>query len=278
MITIFKLRLFRCSVAGFVLMLCALFTGVPAPAALKITGEAGLDWVSFHYEEPDPDGSIAYAMKEDGSMPAVFAGISCEFTEFEKVKPQLRALMSFAYSDVEYNGWLMDTETRHAVMPVKLSSPNAVFQLRMLLGLKNTIDTAGMTVTPVTGVGFRYLFNDLPGKWGYSREQTYWYLPVGIDWATRISSALELGLRAEYDYFLRGYNVSGGDSFDQSEGYGYLVSVFTTRAVGIGHGLLLSVEPYYRYWNIGQSTMTDSGYVEPANSTVEYGLRCSLSY
>jgi len=130
------------------------------------------------------------------------------------------------------------------------------------------------------GIGFRWLYDDSggllssTGHAGYDRESSYFYFPVGF--------RVPLGqgsLRGQYQVFINGNQVShmadtpGGLSNlanKQAHGYGYELTYHSDQMFGV----------YVRYWSLGDSSinqyLTDSGPVngyEPANSTLEFGLR-----
>ena len=134
------------------------------------------------------------------------------------------------------------------------------------------------------GLGFRWLYDSAgarlssTGHASYDRESSYFYLPVGF----RIPFS-QGSLRGQYQFFVQGEQVSymtdipGGLSNlsnKQAHGYGYELTYQSDQALGV----------YVRYWSIGDSSidqyLTDSGRVnayEPANSTLEFGLRWVFS-
>lgn len=239
------------------------------PVAAAATGsELGVEWVSFHYSEPD-----SAKMREDGSMVGVFATYSWAFDRMA-----LRAEVSYDWGTIDYDGWLIDFETGEMMTPIQLDTPNSVLNMRLTGGPRLKMGTGTATITPVTGLGFRFLLNDLPGYGGYTREQTYWYVPVGVEASGRLGDGWGYVLRAEYDFFLSGSNDSGGDHFTQDTGYGLHVSVGLSSAFAGPNPITVTLEPFFRYWNVDDSSVTPDGWFEPANHCSEYGIKCSVLF
>lgn len=249
-----------------VLMALAAFQ-VPSRAA-AVEGESGVEWVSFHYEEPGEA-----SMREDGMMFGVFG--SCTWN-LEKMK--VRAAASFTSGTLDYDGWFIDSDTGERLSSVRLRSPNSVFGLRATAGPKFKVEAARLTICPMAGLGLRYLINDLPGIGGYTREQTYIYLPIGIEASGSLARGWGYVVRAEFDCFLYGYNVSGGDSFSQNAGYGFDVSAGVAHALPGNGSVSVRVEPFFRYWSVDDSSFSPEGWYEPANNCSEYGIRCSILF
>lgn len=248
---------------------CLLVACRVAAAAAKATHEVGMEWVSFHYEEPG-----AALMSEDGSMFGMFASYTYDFDRMMMVS----VATSYDWGNVGYDGWLMDFNTGNRLSPVQLDTPNSIFNLRVVGGRRFKPTKSSLLITPVTGIGFRYLVNDLPGIGGYTREQTYWYLPIGVEGAGTFRGAWRYVVRFEYDYFLWGSNISGGDKFSQDSGYGVHVSTGISCPLSETGAMSFMIEPYFRYWNISDSTVTAEGWYEPANSCSEYGIKCSILF
>ncbi len=148
-------------------------------------------------------------------------------------------------------------------------------------------------ITPYAGVGYRHLFDHFgaKGRGTYDRRSQYLYAPVGFQLATEAFDGWKLGLNAEYDIFIRGWqtsylsqNNSGAPNVTnpQRHGYGLRGSVDIIKKDN-NYNFLFS--PYIRYWNIKQSdTVTATGGVfivtgyEPANTSTEVGLRLGAQF
>lgn len=164
------------------------------------------------------------------------------------------------------------------------------------------------TWSPETGLGIRHLSNALDDIAGF-RTDNYLYLPVGLTARAALASHNALTFNVEWDYLLHGWQTTrdsafgGGDfpatatapaftinsmsdvSFDQHKGYALRASgkVEMTRH--------LSIEPYWIYWNVadsidnfetitytvnGISAREDLGFLEPHNTTNEFGVKFSV--
>ena len=130
--------------------------------------------------------------------------------------------------------------------------------------------------------------NKFPG--GYRREANYFYLPLAVERIPYATSGWKLGWIAEFDYFLRGRQVSHLSDTDpgyndtvnkQDRGFGLKGSLKFYRK---GERQDVVIEPFVRYWRIAKSdtdVITYNGIPvavgwEPANNSTEYGLRISL--
>jgi len=149
------------------------------------------------------------------------------------------------------------------------------------------------TLSPYTGFGYRFLYNDLRGASstgapGYRRESNYYYLPLGVIYRQAFNGQSSLTGMLEYDQLLFGRQVSrlsdtglglSDVTNNQSSGYGLRLGlIYEINAWAIG--------PYLYYWNIGQSDTAivyknGTPYVyawEPANNTTEFGLKAVLHF
>jgi hypothetical protein len=127
------------------------------------------------------------------------------------------------------------------------------------------------------------------GNFGYDRQSTYNYLPIGLVHRMALGSKSKLETTFEYDYLIVGNQYSG-----LSAGNGpnnYYPDINNAQYSGFGLNLSImykedkwGIGPYMKYWNIQQSeavaaTTIQNGvvrreyYVEPANTTKEYGIK-----
>ncbi len=168
------------------------------------------------------------------------------------------------------------------------------YELRAMAGydyyLKN-----GFTATPYFGFGYRYLLDDNGGRrsttghWAYDRESEYFYVPIGVDLARRLTEKWSLKWNAEYDWFLSGRQRSHFEddpngiytqtlSNRQPRGYGARTSVKLSREAEL---VDFFVEPFVRYWHIDPSKVDCTDEIcgiEPNNRTEEYGLRMGVNF
>ena len=167
-------------------------------------------------------------------------------------------------------------------------------EIRALFGTDYTLND--FVLAPYSGLGYRYLFNDLrgdssSGAIGYRRESEYFYLPLGVIQRVALDEGSQLENNLEFDYLLRGQQTS---HFDDLAGHGnFTYGEEIKSRQNHGYGLRASsmykqgnwlVGPYLTYWDIEDSETTtsivgigDNYYLmsgkEPANNTLEYGVK-----
>ncbi len=232
--------------------------------------EIGFEAFYKTYYEPD-------VMNEKGMM----YGVHLAYTYHDKVMAKGQLIV--ASGSVDY-----DSNNTGSISGI---SDNQ-WEIRGLLGYDFAVDPK-FFVTPYIGLGYRYLGDDSSGKistnsfHGYNRQSNYWYSPVGIEFTKILAEGWTIGAGGEFDIFWSGTqksflsnaNPSYPDvSNQQNQGYGIRGSIrvekkFTYAAI--------LVEPFIRYWNIGQSdtytSATFSGY-EPKNNTTEYGALVGIKF
>ncbi len=188
----------------------------------------------------------------------------------------IRSAMSLAYGKLRYNGGV-DLEDG-GYLPLRLTTENWLIDMRA---------TASWVIRPVEhraawrpygGFGYRLLVDDLPTIWGYTREQTYWFLPVGVEAEMRTGGGHAWVLGGEYDWFLRGYNVSGGDTFTQDRGSGFRVRLSVDVPLDDEETGHLRTETFVQGWRVAESTTSEDGYYEPANKSTLYGVSVSMLF
>ena len=161
--------------------------------------------------------------------------------------------------------------------------PDHYYDLRALAG--RNFRGAGSTFSPYLGYGFRRLTNDSDGEVtslgfvGYRRVSGYHYVPVGADWKLDLGGQQFLSINAEYDYLIRGSQLSDFEEEPikntQNRGWGVRASVL------YGSGKW-SAGPYLDYWRVAESNV-DCGFivgcwVEPRNITTDAGVRVRYSF
>jgi opacity protein-like surface antigen len=164
--------------------------------------------------------------------------------------------------------------------------PDYYLEGKIAVGQDFTFDS--FVLSPYVGLGYRRLFNEMSSlSSAYDRTQEYFYLPVGLIHRFSLGSDGMLETTVEGDFLLAGYHkaefsdfVSSWEdaNFKQASGYGIKASMIYRKGnLGIG--------PYLNYWNIADSdtdniqcdeVMTCETF-EPANSTIEYGMKVQLS-
>lgn len=122
----------------------------------------------------------------------------------------LQLYLSYVGGDITYDG---GAGSGYSYRSIKGDVGNSIFNFRLTAGfdLARSPQLEKATIMPYSGIGYRYLVNhlediDISGVTGYEREQSYWYLPLGISASTPLSSneKLRLGVKAEFDILLIG--------------------------------------------------------------------------
>ncbi|WP_462326178.1 outer membrane beta-barrel protein [Desulfobaculum sp.] len=275
---------FRCGGVLGLVLLCLVYAS-PALAqeestdpalhpALRNTVELGYVYANVRYREPG-------VMKETGSL----HGIRLRGTYHCSAGWMGRGEMEYVGGGLDYDGQYQDGT------PITRDTEDSMFHLRALVGYD--IPLSDWALTPFVGLGYRYWFDEIEGDGGYEREIRYLYTPVGAELATR-RGEWRFGLRGEYDLFWGGrvkshlsqadarYNdpTNEQDAFDA---WGVRAACF---AEYLGEGWSVSVEPYYRYWDVEESdTATleitgsaDGTVVEPQNTMRVFGVAVMVGF
>lgn len=252
---------------------------------LRPTGiEASLALAWFDYEEPG-------LMEEYGVLPGI--GIRA------LVRPSASNFVFDAQADA-FSGVLTYDGQYQDGTPLEADTYDFVGEGRGLIGYD--LLGAGWRVTPYLGLGYRYWYDEVQDSGGYGREIRYFYAPLGLETAKIVDTDTALGLRGEYDLFIRGWVTSHlsdvSSAWDDAEndqdfgsGYGLRGSAFLSRRVW--RDKLLTWEAFVRYWRVQDSDKTvingpddpSTPYVErryivwePANRTTMFGLRVGLTF
>lgn len=255
--------------------------------------EVGTEVSSFNYEEPN-------FMEEDGVLWGIFGNYEALLREnsphsgfgdlfrngngFNRFELDARIL----WGEVDYTststGSLDDID-------------DWLFEIRGLAGYDFPLQN-DQIITFFWGLGYRYLNDDsgglttTTGARGYERESNYLYMPLGLKYFVPVDERWSVEARGEFDIFLDGEQKSHlGDAVaglgtvtnDQSSGWGARTSVRIERK---GERVDLFVEPYFRYWEIDDSSTaviaSGPGFLivglEPANESWEAGSRFGIRF
>lgn len=172
------------------------------------------------------------------------------------------------------------------------NDPTWYVDLKLLLGYEISDKSSNISLSPYTGIGFRYLDNDTSnilsstGASGYLRINKLYYVPLGIISTYKWGNNRKLEIQIEYDHLLYGKQLSDLKGIShytrdaihhQYNGYGINGHVlYTIKKTSVG--------PFFKYWNIDGSTKdfnSSNPYVytiEPANNTVEVGIKVSFIF
>lgn len=201
------------------------------------------------------------------------------------------------------DSWFMRLDGRYATGDADYESagtgssndiPDWYAEIRALIGTDYVFND--FILAPYSGLGYRYLFNDLrgdssSGAVGYRRESEYFYLPIGVTHRVALSEGSQLENNLEFDYLLNGQQTT---HFEDLAGHGnFTYGQELKNGQDRGYGLRASsmylqgnwsVGPYVTYWDIEDSETNTSivgiggSYYlmsgkEPANNTLEYGIK-----
>jgi hypothetical protein len=261
--------------------LCLLAALAVASAAESREGpvfDLGLSVSHIKYEEPG-------LMDEKGMM----YGLAGDFSWRGGSAIMLGLEARGAWGEVEYSGATWDG------VPLTISDiPDYLLEGRGLIGLD--VVSTEITLTPFTGLGYRYLNDGLQEKasGGYEREANYFYSPLGGELIADLGDGWFFSARVEYDIFWRGQQVShfsdvaaeyNDPENDQDKGYGIKGSVRIGKRGGDGE-IGFAVEPFVNYWKIEDSetaTLTQNGWavgevIEPRNESTEFGAALKLIF
>ncbi len=203
------------------------------------------------------------------------------------------------------NNFMFKAEGRFGIGSVDYSSGQSgelediadyILETRFVFGHDFNLDNARLT--PFTGLGYRYLFDDGSGKptsiehYAYDRKARYLYTPIGLQAVVGLGHRWYLGAAAEYDLFWRGWqrsrlndvnsNYSPVDN-TQKDGWGARASVNITKEFA---KLDFYIEPYFIYWDIDISDIDTLMFYdipigdawEPPNTSREWGARVGIRF
>jgi hypothetical protein len=260
----------------------AVFVASAAEARTRPGFDLGAEVLDYRYRERFEGEVVA---RDDGT----FGGVTLGYVETIGSAMFLRARLSTDFGSVDYfsdDGRLENVS-------------QSIGQLELHLG-RDILVGPGATITPFVGIGSRVLEDKSGGEetelgaFGYDREISYAYVPVGVAAAVPIGGRTEIILGAQYNWVVGGESKSQFSDLDAElpnvkvdldQGHGFEASATLRLPLGrhaIGFG------PFVRHWNLersGSFFLTDpdgSGesieLFEPRNRTTEIGLRLSFSF
>ena len=252
--------------------------------------------------------SFAQSVSVDLKTPTINE-LGLTLSTYSYKEPSLSVQMDATNIGVEYQGtyafknnWFVLGEIDYNTGKVKYSGtgtqsgiPQYYFNLKAAVGYDFAFDK--FVLSPYVGLGYRYLSQQWggtqtsTGAYGYDRQSTYNYLPIGVIHRFAAGSKSLIETNFEYDYLMSGNQMSGLGALNGRGGLSGLSDV--NNAQKSGYGLNLSVMykedswgvgPYWKYWNIKNSetaggTFTYNGttyratWYEPANNTNEFGIK-----
>jgi|GEM_PF-1183839 len=254
--------------------------------------EMGIEWFDYTYREEG-------FMKLDGTMAGVYAVYTHRQAEpqeqartwRELFKGSKYALFDMIRLDTRFSQG-DDMHYRSGGTGEMFDQEQWTWESRAVVGYDVAVKQS-MILTPYIGLGYRYLMHDNSGRqsstgaWGYDRESTYWYLPLGFDLEHEIGSGWSMVWNFEYDFFLDGEQRSHLEDVpgyseelvnNQDEGWGYRGSLMVVRKM---KSVDLMAGPFARYWHIKDSDVqctVDVCGLEPHNRTWEFGIRAGIRF
>ncbi len=129
-------------------------------------------------------------------------GLDLQTTKVLEDEQFIRGELRYAIGLVDYNSYRTGSAT---------GDPDWYIEARGLVGKDWAANDA--VLAAYTGIGYRFLFNDgrgitSTGNWGYRRESSYFYLPIGITHRVALPDQARLVSTLEYDHLLAGKQIS----------------------------------------------------------------------
>jgi len=252
----------------------------------KSINEIGLTLSSYKYTEPNLTDFSGTAMSV--TMKSINYGVEYQGTLALEQDWYLLGEADYNNGAVNYTG----TGTINNI-------PQFYYNFKGAVGHDFAFDD--LVLSPYIGYGYRFLSQSGGGMTGssgasfYDRQSTYNYIPIGVIHRMAVNDKkATLVTTLEYDYLISGNQYSGLSSVNGTRnGVTYAGVPNANNSQNSGYGLNLSVMykedswgvgPYLKYWNIGQSNTVygnftkngvayTGGVYEPANNTIEYGVK-----
>lgn len=258
---------------------------LPPPFHTKFYGYLKVGLQNYTYHEPN-------VMSIKGPMQIINTMFGLKLTSFIATDIEIYYAMDTGKNI--YDGALVRifSDGREETIPIRSHSNDYYYGGTYRIGFTPLGNDSQNNLLVYLGISYRYLDNLIRGEGAYRREQTYLYTPLGIRAQVKIKKFIGLRGNLEFRPLLLGWNKShfsmlGRDNdltFKQRNGLG------TEASMGIDFFIAkdssIFVETFIDYWNIAQSTRTDSyiagrfagTYIEPKNTTLAYGIRIGYSF
>ncbi len=249
-------------------LLTSLSTTSNSADKIGVTQDLGILITSYYkYSEPDFMHNKSEVQDHLLNNFGIMYNVKNNFL-FEGYLNQLEFDADFRRFDINY--WSNGSGTGKDV-------ENDVYNLRALYGIQ-----ASDKLMLKTGYGYRHLLDKKKGFYssngsgpGYDRIQEYSYIPF-IAEANMPFADINGKLKLEYDYLVYGKNKNeypnSASNHQHRNDDGYIAKIsYKFPYSGI------YIEPYYEYTSVEKST-TNSGYLEPHNTTTEVGVKISKTF
>ena len=268
-------------VVSIILGACVWFSGTSYAQGIYKTHTFGIGFETFYIDnEEDTNPDVSW----DGEM----YGGYFDYAFHNSNNLMVGADLSVSYGQLTYDGFLYPSGEKY-----REDSDDWILEIRGLIGYDLSVGS-GIMLTPFTGLGFRYWNDEVQSPYGYERELTYAYSPIGLMFAMPITGRWNWGIKAEYDLFWGGEvdshlsDLGAGwsdahNEWDVGDGYGVRGSIWFAGDINPYVGM--RIEPFVRYWNIDDSDLDTVntpygqayGY-EPATTVFAAGVRLGFQF
>jgi hypothetical protein len=274
----------------------ASFATTAADAQTRGGFEVGAELFDYSYREELDGEDIVF---DDG----IFGGFHASYVETLGSGWFARARLLATTGSVDYRSTgsgLIDPANPDPGPGARLNNVDQqIGQLELTAGRDFPIG-GGATLTPFTGFAARVLTDNSGGLeteegfFGYDREISYGYVPLGLAASVPIGGTSTLLLSAQYNWVVNGKAESKFSKIDPEApdvkldldgGHGLEASALLQLPVGRN---AISFGPFIRRWDIDESDSfillnpedpTEGlEFFEPKNRTTELGLRVSFAF
>lgn len=242
----------------------------------------GIEGQQYFYEEPEAfkttQGKTKW-MNQKGYLLGVYGSYRLTYRDLVFAQAEGRIL-----SGKERYECGLD-EIRQLYTPRTIS--DMIAEPRLLIGGHLKL-TPTISVLPYTGLGYRFKNDDgentvsQTGNTLAYRKSKYLYLLLGADLELKMTDQWTLTLKGEYDHLIKGWQYSRSERCrhkfienTQKGGYGLKGEIKMSYQM---NKISLFATPYVYYWNIDKSDEVHGGWNEPANTTLESGLRVGILF
>lgn len=230
--------------------------------------------------------------------------ISIGISDYTYKEPQVMSLeankLGFTWTKIQTfghnsscltNGWFLNGQIHLAngkavyLSPISgtlYDTPNWYVRSNLLVGKDYFI--GDNVLSPHTGLGFRYLHNDLRTndfRQGYRRDNFLAYVPIGITHTTAILNGYKLSTTIEYNHLIKGIQksklsdqniIAENINLSQSKGQGFRFEIMLSKND-------FSFGPSVNYWKVERSNDNKKyGIYEPQNYTTEIQLKITKHF
>jgi hypothetical protein len=272
------------------LALTTVQAGQDQPQTYKHDFTVGLESLHYHYDETTPEHKNF--MNDKGMLYGLNGAYQFTYKNAFFVRPEARIV----YGHVDYESWRgEETKSRHI--------PSMIAEVRLLSGwnFKPITSLQKLTLSPYTGIGYRYKWDDssdIKGKdniAGYKRVNKLWYVPLGVRFNHDFENRWFMQGLAEYDWMIQGRHLTydkhrapSPTVYRQKSGWGLkgeLLAGYHFDKASVSFG------PYINYWKIKKSSterityhaddgvvFRDAPFWEPANMARELGVKLNFIF